>query len=698
MAGSRPRSCAAAAATRYWDWVPAVPRLPVVADIRRRLPGPMIAVLPGILRRWLSARSGGLFGVPGLADPSGFARVADDAIGRCQTLVGMLRRHALPSQSLSIIDQISVECCRAADVAELCRHVHPNPSWRAAAQAAHDRMCRYLAQLNTNVAIYDILLSCARSPLASREERRLAQSLLQDMAETGIGLDADRGAQLRRLGRRIDDLQTAFYANLQGVCNQTAFIEQRFPSQAIAVTPGNAGHLLRHLTDADARRRVYQFANTLAGDNLPVIEALARARLQYGRLLGHPSFAHLRLSTMLGQHPDRIADLLDELTARLAPKAQAEMEVLRHVQVAMGDGRSSSAPGPVAAWDVPYYAEQARRQAGIASSHPERIGLGRVLYVFDAILRNVFGLRIEVHDVVDRGELPHASVRKVVVHECRNGQQQHCPIGTVYLDLYRRPEKLAQAAQFTIRHGAGGSDLQSDLPAVAIVCAFSSGRGLTHGECVQLAHEMGHGLHALLSRTTYSHLAGPRGPTDFAEIPSHLLERFMWDPRIVSMLCGGCSASFRDHVSGQLRARTLFAGLDLQAQVAYAALDQALHGAECTGSPARLWETVHRRHLPYDFVPGTHPFSMLAHLCNYAACYYSYLYSRMMASHVWHEFFASDPMSHVAGRRFRERFLASGCARPPAEILNDLLDGAPQPTIDAFVRNEVECRPSSVHV
>lgn len=81
--------------------------------------------------------------------------------------------------------------------------------------------------------------------------------------------------------------------------------------------------------------------------------------------------------------------------------------------------------------------------------------------MFDAILRNVFGLRIEVHDVVDRGELPHASVRKVVVHECRNGQQQHCPIGTVYLDLYRRPDKLAQAAQFTIRHGAGGSELQS---------------------------------------------------------------------------------------------------------------------------------------------------------------------------------------------------------------------------------------------
>lgn len=220
-----------------------------------------------------------------------------------------------------------------------------------------------------------------------------------------------------------------------------------------------------------------------------------------------------------------------------------------------------------------------------------------------------------------------------------------------------------------------------DLPAVAIVCAFSSDRGLTHGECVQLAHEMGHGLHALLSRTTYSvraplpvcvvaflirpcsiSLALVDRPTLLvradstasigrcstimadlpAEIPSHLLERFMWDPRIVSMLCGtvaevvqdvlafgsvpracvgGCSASFRDHVSGQLRARTLFAGLDLQAQVAYAALDQALHGAECTGSPGVRWRspfafvTVASRRFPGPTVGNGSPAAPAVRLC-----------------------------------------------------------------------------------
>jgi intermediate peptidase len=380
--------------------------------------------------------------------------------------------------------------------------------------------------------------------------------------------------------------------------------------------------------------------------------------------------------------------------------------------------------------------------ASIESEAKEYFTVDGVINGLDLVCQHLFGLSLEqvpseewvgsAEDWVDSATHAIGGARKIVcTHETEG------PMGTVYMDLYPREGKYNHAAHFMSRcghrlpgGGGGGGDSgvgdggdnsnsKDDgfqLPSLGLLMNFtppkpsglgarlfggsrpSSGGLMSHSEVETLFHEFGHALHSIFSRARYQHLSGTRTLMDFVEVPSHVMEHFVWDHRVLSRFALHHETGEpipKSLVDRMLQQRSVFWGLETDTQLVYACLDHALHGsAMLQGDPRpSTTEMLHRVQQDCSLLPphadvALH--SRFTHLTGYGAGYYSYLYAKIVAEHVWSRCFKEDPLSRDAGERYRQELLRHGGAKDPNEILKDLLGDAP--SMEALVETYFDGR------
>ena len=301
------------------------------------------------------------------------------------------------------------------------------------------------------------------------------------------------------------------------------------------------------------------------------------------------------------------------------------------------------------------------------------------------------------------------------------------PLGTMFVDLHPRDGKFLHAAHFTIRCGrirnedntinnndnnnnnnnsAQPTTTTTDhqLPIVALVCnltpssSSSSQTLLSHSEVETLYHEFGHGLHSLLSRTSFQHLSGTRAAMDFVETPSHLFESFARDPVFLSRILA------RHYVTGmpmsERRARYLalshsdFRGIEIQTQIVHSKFDQALFGhTPCSPSlggcsSTEMFQRLHEE-AGVPCANGTHWHTKFGHLVTYGAGYYGYLFAQTFAADIWMSVLASCMTTSPeavrnGGTKIWKEMLLHGGAKDPKEMLHAVLGR--EPSVDPFFK------------
>uniref|UniRef100_A0A8P4K943 Mitochondrial intermediate peptidase n=1 Tax=Dicentrarchus labrax TaxID=13489 RepID=A0A8P4K943_DICLA len=314
------------------------------------------------------------------------------------------------------------------------------------------------------------------------------------------------------------------------------------------------------------------------------------------------------------------------------------------------------------------------------------LSLGACMEGLNNLFSQLYGVSL-MSEHPAAGEVWSEDVRKLaVVHETEG------LLGYIYCDFFHRQDKPHQDCHFTIRGGRWCQETgQYQLPVVVLMLSLphptkSAPTLLTPGMMENLFHEMGHAMHSMLGRTRYQHVTGTRCATDFAEVPSILMEYFATDYRVISQFA-------RHYETGQPLPETMVARLceskkvcgaaDTQLQIFYAVLDQIYHGKPQNCSTTDILKDMQQKFYGLPYTPNTAWQLRFSHLIGYGAKYYSYLMSRAVASMVWKQCFVQDPLSRDMGERYRREMLAHGGAKEPMLMVEGMLQR--RPTIEDFV-------------
>ncbi|KAI9886613.1 MAG: hypothetical protein M1823_001591 [Watsoniomyces obsoletus] len=674
----------------------------------------------------LFRRSHGLFRNRHLTSRVGFQAFANISLERCKKLVTKILGLSSIDGFREIVrdlDTLSDLLCRVIDLSDFVRATHPDVGFQEAATAAYAQMFEYMNVLNTTRGLYDQLQKAMDTPEVveswSEEERMTAQILMKDFSKSAIDLPDAQKQTFVQLSNEIVELGSAFVDNIRPDSSYVALDAGSFGGIDPAIARNHlmrTGKLmlpvggmeaimaLRTVNDEQTRRKIYVAGKTSAASQIHRLKKLLQRRAKIGRLAGFSSYAHLTLADKMAKSPGSVKKFIQGLYQSNHGCVRTEFDLL--YQLKQADMSKSGQSSSFHAWDREYYSNkvvsQIRQKTRHADSLNQYFSLGTVMQGLSRLFSRLYGVRLVPGEAI-LGETWNDDVRRVDVMDEQDGH-----IAVLYCDLFERPGKNPNPAHFTVRcsrrisedeiaeaASESGSTKAEDwatdgmassrnsegdlyqLPTIALICDFARPHPsrpalLSFREMQTLFHEMGHALHSVLGRTAMQNVSGTRCATDFAELPSVLMEHFAADPRVLGLFARHWQTDeplpYR-MVQDEIKLHRRFEGAEVETQLLLAMLDQQYHSSIALDPDFDTTAEYHSVMDQYATIPEPKETSwqgQFGHLFGYGATYYSYLFDRAIAGKIWQDVFQrthDGALSGEAGHLFREEVLRWGGSR-----------------------------------
>ncbi|XP_028275527.1 mitochondrial intermediate peptidase-like [Parambassis ranga] len=631
----------------------------------------------------------GLFGVPELSCPAGFQAATKAALKNTERLVKKACSSPPGVETVEAFDQLSDGLCKVADLADFVKIAHPDPAFREAAEKTCIEIGTVVEKLNTNVELCKSLKNLLDDPnVVSQldpDTRRVAELFMFDFEISGIHLDNKLRKEAVKLHVKLLDLNNEFVlgSHMPNRIARSAIPEHlhiHFANegsfiQVSGLHADSPSDLVREIA-----YRIYLYPNA---DLMDCLEELLRCRYKLAKLVGYESYGHRALKGTMAKTPETVMSFLQLLTDKLSDRTAKDFKMMRDMKKKLNPRNSELMP-----WDHPYLSGvlRAERYNIEPSLYSPYLSLGACMEGLNNLFSQLYGVSL-MSEHPSSGEVWSDDVRKLaVVHETEG------LLGYIYCDFFYRANKPNQDCHFTIRGGRQCQETgQYQLPVVVLMLSLphptkSAPTLLTPGMMENLFHEMGHAMHSMLGRTRYQHVTGTRCATDFAEVPSILMEYFATDYRVISQFARHYETGQplpESMVSRLCESKKVCGAADTQLQIFYAVLDQIYHSKPQNSSTTEILKNMQQTFYGLPYTPNTAWQLRFSHLIGYGAKYYSYLMSRAVASMVWKQCFVQDPLNRDMGERYRREMLAHGGAKEPMLMVEGML--LRRPSIEDFV-------------
>jgi peptidyl-dipeptidase Dcp len=541
------------------------------------------------------------------------------------------------------------------------------------------------------------------------EQARILEKYFKNFVRSGADLDEEAKAKLREINKELSMAQLTFGQNLLNdnnayqkfVTNEAELAGlPKSVKQAAADAAKEAGKegqwlfttskasfipVLQYGENRELRKELLlAYANRGnngdTNDNNAIIAKIMQLRIQRARLMGYTTPADFILDNTMAKTAAKVTEFLQSVWQPALNQAKIERAELQVLMDLEGKGEK------LEAWDWWFYAEKLRK-----AKYDLDEEVLRPYFKMENVRQGAFDLAGKLWGLqfkkLENTPKYHADVEAFEVTNADGSL-----IGVLITDYFPRPGKRAGAwmSNYTEQFIRDG---KNNRPVIVNVGNFTKPTAdkpslMNMDEVETLFHEFGHGLHGLLSQTTYTGLSGTSVVRDFVELPSQIMENWCFEPQVMKTYAKHFETGevMPDELIEKIqKAGTFNQGFVMVELLSAAILDMDYHmlaNADDLNAEAFEKESMERMGMMPEIIVRYRS-TNFNHIFagGYAAGYYSYTWAEVLDADAYQAFVETgDIYNQEVAKAFRENVLEKGDSEEAMQLYLKFRGKEPNPS------------------
>lgn len=569
-------------------------------------------------------------------------------------------------------------------------YVSTDEKLRNAALALEEKISNYMVEVATRKDIYQAFKDYAdTNPNLPKIEAKMLKDAMIGFRKSGLMLDDKNLEIFKDLQKKKSKNAIEFSKNIREYKDNLAVSKEELSGLGqdyisrlekdengkyiITLNYPDYVPFMLNADEDNARKQLEEKYSKRGGtQNISLLEDNLFLRYQTAKLLGYKTHAHNRLDTRMAKTPENVMNFLQDLEKKLKPLAKKEQkELLKYKTEKTGQKTKK-----IETWQSGYWSNKYKKEHYDIDA--EKI---KEFFPTNYVIENMLEIFGDLFDVKFQKANIDTWHKDVVAYKVFDNEKSQT-IAYVYMDLYPRDGKYKHAACFDLVAGKELKDGTYQKPFTAIVANLNppskdSPSLLKHDEVETLFHEFGHVLHNVLTEAKYSSISGTATSMDFVEVPSQMLENWVWQPEVLKKISKHYKTGeplSDETINKMIAAKHYSTGSFYLRQNFLAQIDMRYHLAKKKIDSTDYWSRYSKKIRGVPLRKGAYPQASFDHIMGgYDAGYYGYLWAEVIAQDFFSEFEKHGIFNKDIGKKYRKEILAVGGSYEEEELVKNFL-------------------------